>query len=112
QDDNGRPVEFSWVNNPVSGTDFRWRCVLVNEYQSIMFNMPTALTQGIRWIGGVMTNWTLKRRAPGGTNPGRLTFTSDSDPAVPAAANTGPAFATFLPRDAWLESYFLPAAPP
>lgn len=112
QDDNGRPVEFSWVNNPVSGTDFRWRCVLVNEYQSIMFNMPPALTRGIRWIGGVMTNWTLKRRAPGGTNPGRLTFTSDSDPAVPAATNTGPAFATFLPRDAWLESYFLPAAPP
>lgn len=112
QDDNGRPVEFSWVNNPISGTEFRWRCVLVNEYQSIMFNMPGSLTQGIRWIGGVMTNWTLKRRAAGGTNPSRLVFSSDSDPTVPAATNSGPAFATFLPRDAWLESYFLPVAPP
>jgi len=112
QDDNGRPVEFSWVNNPISGTEFRWRCVLVNEYQSIMFNMPASLTQGIRWIGGVMTNWTVKRRAAGGVNPGRLLFTGDSDPAVPAATNSGPAFATFLPRDAWLESYFLPVAPP
>jgi hypothetical protein len=112
QDDNGRPVEFSWVNNPISGTEFRWRCVLVNEYQSIMFNMPASLTQGIRWIGGVMTNWTVKRRAAGGINPGRLLFTGDSDPAVPAAPNSGPAFATFLPRDAWLESYFLPVAPP
>ncbi len=112
QDDNGRPVEFSWVNNPINGSEFRWRCVLVNEYQSIMFNMPNSLTQSVRWIGGVMTNWTVKRRAGGGINPGRLLFTSDSDPAVPAATNGGPAFATFLPRDAWLESYFLPVAPP
>lgn len=112
QDDNGRPVELSWVNNPISGTEFRWRSVLVNEYQSIMFNMPSSLTQSIRWIGGVMTNWTVKRRAAGGTNPSRLLFTGDSDPAVPAATNVGPAFATFLPRDAWLESYFLPVAPP
>jgi hypothetical protein len=112
QDDNGRPVEFSWVNNPISGSQFRWRCVLVNEYQSIMFNMPSTLTQSVRWIGGVMTNWTVKRRAAGGTNPSRLMFTGDSDPDVPAATNTGPAFATFLPRDAWLESYFLPVTPP
>lgn len=110
QDDNGRPVEFSWVNNPISGSQFRWRCVLVNEYQSIMFNVPTALTQSVRWIGGVMTNWTVKRRSAGGTNPSRLVFSSDS--AVPAATNSGPAFATFLPRDAWLESYFLPVVPP
>lgn len=112
QDDNGRPVELSWVSNPISGSEFRWRCVLVNEYQSIMFNMPSNLTQNVRWLGGVMTNWTVKRRAAGGVNPGRLLFTSDSDPAVPAATNGGPAFATFLPRDAWLESYFLPVAPP
>jgi hypothetical protein len=112
KDDNGRDVELSWVNAPIGGTEFRWRSVLVNEYQTIMFNMPTTLTQSVRWIGGVMTNWTVKRRAAGGTNPSRLLFTSDSDPAVPAGINGGPAFATFLPRDAWLESYFLPVAPP
>lgn len=112
QDDNGRSVEMSWVNNPLSGSQFRWRCVLVNEYQSIMFNMPSTLTQSVRWIGGVMTNWTIKRRASGGTNPSRLIFSGDNDPTVPAAANTGPAFATFLPRDAWLESYFYPVPPP
>lgn len=112
KDDNGRPVEFSWVNHPINGTEFRWRCVLVNEYQSIMFNMPTTLTQSVRWLGGVMTNWTIKRRAAGGTNPGRLLFTRDDDPAVPASTSVGPAFATLLPRDAWLESYFLLTPPP
>lgn len=112
QDDNGRPVEFSWVNNPISGSQFRWRCVLVNEYQSIMFNMPNTMTQSIRWIGGVMTNWTIKRRAAGGLNASRLIFSGDNDSTVPASTNTGPAFSTFLPRDAWLESYFLPVAPP
>ncbi len=105
-------IELSWVNNPIGGTEFRWRSVLVNEYTALFFNMPSNLTQNVRWIGGVMTNWTFKRRSAGGTNPGRLLFTSDSDPTVPAATNNGPAFATFLPRDAWLESYFLPVAPP
>jgi hypothetical protein len=105
-------VDFSWVNSPINSTEFRWRSVLVNEYFNLFFNTPSNLTQSIRWIGGVMTNWTVKRRAAGGTNPSRLLFTSDSDPAVPAATNGGPAFATFLPRDAWLESYFLPVAPP
>ncbi|MBB5031154.1 hypothetical protein [Prosthecobacter vanneervenii] len=105
-------IDLSWVNNPISGSEFRWRCVLVNEYTSLMFNMPANLTQSIRWLGGVMTNWTVKRYASGGTNPSRLLFTSDNDPAVPAATNNGPAFSTFLPRDAWLESYFAPVAPP
>lgn len=112
QDSNGRQTEFSWINNPITGNQFRWRGVLVNEYQSIMFNMPASLTQSVRWIGGVMTNWTIKRMAAGGTNPSRLIFSGDNDPTVPAATNTGPAFATFLPRDAWLESYFVPVPPP
>lgn len=131
QDDNGRPVEFSWVNNPINGTEHRWRCVLVNEYQSIMFNMPATLTRSIRWIGGVMTNWTVKRRAAGGTNASRLIFTGDNQPLptgiVPGEGSgtnenlnviTGndlnglSPLAKILPRDAWLESYFLPVAPP
>lgn len=108
KDDLGRSVDFSWVNNPITGTDFRWRCVLVNEYQTLMINMPPTLTQNVRWIGGVMTNWTIKRRAAGGTNPSRLTFAPDTDSSVPSTAPAGPAFATFLPRDAWQETFFSP----
>ncbi|MBL9131272.1 MAG: hypothetical protein JNG86_08740, partial [Verrucomicrobiaceae bacterium] len=108
QDDLGRTTDLSWVNNPIAGTDYRWRCVLVNEYQTLMFNMPATLTQNVRWIGGVMTNWTVKRRAAGGTNASRLTFAPDTDSTVPQTAPAGQAFATFLPRDAWQETLFTP----
>lgn len=108
QNDFGRTVEFSWVNNPVTGNDFRWRSVLISEYQNIMFNMPDNLVQNVRWIGGVMTNWSIKRRAKGGTNASRLTFAPDTDSSVPATPPGGPSFAHFLPRDAWQETYFTP----
>jgi hypothetical protein len=82
--------------------------VLVNEYQTLMFNMPSTLTRNVRWIGGVMTNWTIKRRASGGTTASRLIFSPDTDTSVPQTVATGPGFATFLPRDAWQETYFTP----
>ncbi len=108
RDDLGRPVEFSWVSNPIAGNDYRWRGVLVNEYQSIFFNMPPTLTRNVRWIGGVMTNWTIKRRASGGNTASRLVFSPDTDTSVPQTTAAGPGFATFLPRDAWQETYFTP----
>ncbi len=108
KDDLGRPVELSWVSSPIAGNDYRWRGVLVNEYQTLMFNMPSTLTRNVRWIGGVMTNWTIKRRASGGTTASRLIFSPDTDTSVPQTVATGPGFATFLPRDAWQETYFTP----
>lgn len=108
QDDLGRPVELTWVSDPLSGSDYRWRCVLVNEYQSLFFNVPSNVTRNIRFIGGVMTNWTIKRRATGGTNASRLLFAPDTDSSVSQTAPAGPAFSTFLPRDAWQENYFTP----
>lgn len=108
KDDLGRSVEFSWVGNPVQGNDHRWRAVLVNEYQTIMFNMPAALTRNVRWIGGVMTNWTIKRRSAGGSAASRLVFSADTDASLPQTVASGPGFATFIPRDAWQETYFTP----
>jgi hypothetical protein len=108
KDDLGRPVEFTWVSNPIVGNDHRWRGILVNEYQTLMFNMPATLSRNIRWIGGVMTNWTIKRRAAGGTVASRLVFAPDTDSAVPQTTPAGPGFATFIPRDAWQETYFTP----
>ena len=100
RDDLGRPVEFSWVSNPIAGNDYRWRGVLVNEYQSIFFNLPPTLTRNVRW--------TIKRRASGGNTASRLVFSPDTDTSVPQTTAAGPGFATFLPRDAWQETYFTP----
>ncbi len=108
QNNNGNITEFNWVSTPISGVEYRWRCVLINEYQTIMFNLPSTLTRSVRWIGGVMTNWTIKRRSDGGVNASRLTFAPDTDSSVPDTAPAGPAFSTFLPRDAWQETFFVP----
>ena len=109
QDTLGRPVELNWVNNPIDGNDYRWRCALVNEHHSLFFNMPSSPTRNVRIIGGVMTNWTIKRRAAGGINASRLTFVPDTDSSVAQTAPaTGPAWSAFLPRDAWQENYLSP----
>lgn len=106
---NAAPLDISWVGSPV-GADFNWRTVFINEYHTVIMNMPSVITQKVRWLGGVMTNWTFKRRAAGGSNRGRLTFASDGSLAT--AAPAGPSFASLIPRDAWLESYFFPVPPP
>lgn len=107
---NAAPLDISWTQNPLSGTQFNWRCMLINEYQTVMVNMPSNVTQSVRWLGGVMTNWTFKRRAAGGVNAGRLIFATDASLATGTPA--APTLASLLPRDAWLESYFFPVPPP
>lgn len=107
---NRADLDISWVGDPISGAQYNWRTVFINEYQTVMVNMPANGTQTVRWIGGVMTNWTFKRRVSGGTNASRLTFAADGSLAV--SAQSSPTFASVLPRDAWLESYFLPTAAP
>jgi hypothetical protein len=102
---NAAMLDISWVGNPSSGTEHSWRTVFINEYQTVMLNMPASVTRSVRWLGGVMTNWTFKRRSAGGTNASRLTFASDS--SVTTGTPATPSFASLLPRDAWLESYFL-----
>lgn len=108
---NAAPLDISWEGNPTSGFEHRWRCFFINEFQTVMLNMPSNITRTVRWLGGVMTNWTFKRRAAGGRNASRLTFAPDWDPAIPVRNPTGPDIATLIPRDAWLESYFLPSTP-
>ncbi len=101
---------FHWEKTPIAGPEFRNRCVLINEGHNVFLTMPTNVTQTVRWIGGVMTNWTFKRFDKS-TTASRLLFTPDSDSTVTTPTPPGPPFASFIPRDAWLESYFLPVPP-
>lgn len=106
--DSARDVDLNWINAPLTGDTHRWRCMFINEYHTLFFNMPGNATRNVHIYGGIMTNWTVKRRAQGSPNPSRLVFRADEDPSASGYAPEGPAFSTFLPREAWQETYFRP----
>lgn len=106
---NAAPLDITWEGSPLE-SDFRWRTVLINEYHTVIVNLPVGLSRRVRWLGGVMTNWTFKRRRAGGINAERLVFTRDD--SLSTLTPSGVPFAYVLPRDAWLESYFFPVQPP
>jgi hypothetical protein len=102
-------IIFTWVGDPLIGRELRWRMTLINEGQNIRLRLHENTAYDITWIGGVMTNWTFIRDSNTGPRAERLTFKADR--AVPTAAKTTPTYESLLPRDAWLESFFLPHAP-
>jgi hypothetical protein len=105
-----RGLYLNWTGSPLAGSTHRWRMVYINEGQLTMLKLPSSLSNSVRWIGGVMTNWTFKRHIADGINASRLAFVSDA--SEPTDSPVGPSFASLLPRDAWLESYFFPTPPP
>ena len=108
KDTNASPVDLYWngVSNVAGGaTSYDWRMMMVNEYRGVFFNMPDIATRIVQWTGGVMTNWTCKRRSAGGANAARLKFVRDKVPDPVGAL--GASFSSLLPRDLCLESYFL-----
>ncbi|MEN3944128.1 hypothetical protein WJU23_22690 [Prosthecobacter sp. SYSU 5D2] len=101
---------FTWTGDPLTGRELRWRMTLINEGQNIRLRLHDNSAYDITWIGGVMTNWTFIRDRNTGPRAERLTFKSDK--AVPTKAETSPTYESLLPRDAWLETFFLPDPPP
>jgi hypothetical protein len=99
-----------WAGEPAATANRSWRMVYLNEGQLTIMKLQPTLTRSVTWIGGMMTNWTVKRHISDGFAATRLTFVSDA--SVPIAGTlSGPAYASLIPRDAWLESYFLPKQP-
>jgi hypothetical protein len=107
QDTNHATLDMYWVGASASTTLIRWRMMLINEYRTIWANLPSTVTKSVLITGGVMTNWSFKRRGVG--NAARLTLAPDLTPEPAGAA--GPKFSSLLPRDAWMETYFLPTPP-
>lgn len=105
----GQKLDCFWVGEPLSGNEQRWRMTFINEYQAMWLELPRNVTYNVKIIGGLMTNWFFKRYAKSGTRLDRLTFVSDA--SVPTGTAAGPSYASLLPRDAWLESYFFPVPP-
>lgn len=105
QDYNRANLDIYWgAGSFASPTWINWRMTLINEYRTITANLPATTTKKVKIKGGVLTNWSFKRSGSG--RPDRLTLSPDYDPE-PAGA-TGQRYSYLLPRDGWLENYFLP----
>jgi hypothetical protein len=88
-----------------------WRMVLINEGELIRMELPA--NKGVRWIGGIMSNWIIARGTVQNGNLFHRLLTFVSDSTVPIVLPT-PApyqFANFIPRDGWVESFFVPLQP-
>jgi hypothetical protein len=106
---SNRGLYMNWLRSTASIASHDWRMVFINEGQLVTLKLPASLSQNVRWIGGVMTNWSFKRYFADGTSLSRLRFVSDA--SVSTLTPASPSLASLLPRDAWLESYFLPTPP-
>jgi hypothetical protein len=108
-----RGLYLQWMDRAGGSATFSnvdWRMVFINEGEVIKFKLPSTISRSVRWIGGVMTNFTVKRDPNDGITANRLTFVPDASVPITGTLN-GPAYASLIPRDAWLESYFLPVPP-
>lgn len=108
QDANHAPLDVYWGSGTsVSATLVRWRMMLVNEYRTITANLPSTITKKVTLTGGVLTNWSFKRRGSGSYD--RLTLAGEFDPQPAGAA--GSLYSSLIPRDGWMENYFLLVPP-
>ncbi len=79
----------------VAGGPLRWRMHLYNEYRNVYFNPPSS-SVGIQVTGGIRTNWSFNS-----------TYT-DTVVRMIVQRETAPGeLELMLPRDCWLEPYFL-----
>ncbi|TDU64333.1 hypothetical protein EI77_04221 [Prosthecobacter fusiformis] len=100
----GRALNFTWSGDPLQGRELRWRMTFVNEGHDVLLLLHDKNSAyDIRWIGGVMTDWSFRRAVNTGVRTERLLFQTDT--------TTDATHQAMLPRDAWLESYFLPDQP-
>lgn len=102
-----REIIFSWAGSPILGRELRWRMTLINEGFPVLMNLHENAATDIRWIGGIMTNWSVWRNSMV-TGPRSERLILQSDGAVPTLPVVGASYESLLPREAWLESYFLP----
>lgn len=108
---NGAALDMYWEGASSSPTLIKWRMMLINEFRSITANLPSSVTKNVLITGGVMTNFSILRRTNnslvdlGGVD--RLQFSCDYNPDPAGAA--GSKFTSLLPREAWIENYFLPS---
>ncbi|WP_038162789.1 hypothetical protein [Verrucomicrobium sp. BvORR106] len=78
----------------VSGGPLRWRTNLITEYRPVYINLPTSVN--LQMTGGIRTDWVLNCTDTG--TGVRIILQRETDPEN---------LEKLLPRDAWMETYFL-----
>lgn len=81
-------------NSIIGGSALRWRIQWINEFRIPYLNTPTGL--GAIITGSIRTDWGIYSTDTGSTV--RVTLQRETNPG---------ALETLLPRDGWLEPYFL-----
>jgi hypothetical protein len=110
KDGNATKLDMYWEGvSDITGNSFvyDWRLALVNEYRTLWANMPLNVLRSVSLSGGVLTNWSLLRRGVGSAS--RFVLRNEDNPE-PAGA-VGTQFSKLLPREGWIENYFLPTPP-
>jgi hypothetical protein len=95
--------ENRWIYQLLSSLTLDWRLILINEYRQVMCNLPSGGggPDSVVLTGGVLTNWSFQRYD---------TSSAERFKILPEW-NAGYTFASVLPRESWLESYFQLGAP-
>lgn len=117
----GEPIDLYWVPPNVNGTAsvIDWRMIMINEGRQVSCFRPTGAAgtpDSVILTGGFFTNWSIQRTLAGALAGAKDTAAANKfillpevlpTPATPASYY----FASLLPREAWLETFFQHAPP-
>lgn len=117
----GEPVDLYWVPPNVNGTAsiIDWRMIMINEGRQVSCFRPTGAAgtpDSVILTGGFFTNWSIQRTLAGAAAGAKDTAAANKFILLPEVLPT-PAtaasyyFASLLPREAWLETFFQHAPP-
>lgn len=117
----GEPMDLYWVPPNVNGTAsvIDWRMIMINEGRQVSCFRPTGAAgtpDSVILTGGFFTNWSIQRTLAGASAGAKDTAAANKFILLPEVLPT-PAtaasyyFASLLPREAWLETFFQHAPP-
>jgi hypothetical protein len=117
----GEPIDLYWVPPNVNGTAtiIDWRMIMINEGRQVSCFRPTGAAgtpDSVILTGGFFTNWSIQRTLAGAGAGAKDTAAANKFILLPEVLPT-PAtaasyyFASLLPREAWLETFFQHASP-
>ena len=117
----GEAIEFYWMPPNANGTPLTldWRMIYINEGRQVSCFRPPGTggtPDSVIVTGGFFTNWSIQRTLVGATEGAQDTAVANKFILLPEvlpmpATAASYYFASILPREAWLETFFQHASP-